>query len=182
MRCKICEKTFRTPTKAMKEYLICNNCGRDRFPTKSQVKIGSKVEIRVAQGLEKGQIREGIVERILTPGNWHYEGLMADLEEGFRGRVQKVILEYDIHENRKKESVNYARLINYETNDLEKNTKENELRKLEEKSEELRKTITQINLEINDLKINEKQINDEINLEKKQQEERKGKGFSKIFS
>jgi len=91
MRCKKCEKTFRLPTKKMIEYQICFNCGSKTFPTKSKVKIGTDVQVKIAHGRYKGQLVNGIVFKILTPGVWHYEGLMVDLKSGGRGRVKKIL-------------------------------------------------------------------------------------------
>ena len=91
MRCKICSKTFRIPPPRMRETQICSECTKFQFPTRKDVKEGSLVMIEKKRDRGTGILTKGTVEKILTPGNYHPEGLMVDLVDGVRGRVKKLL-------------------------------------------------------------------------------------------
>lgn len=90
MRCKKCAKTFRDPPHEMRETQICGECSKHNFPTRDEVKEGSSVLIEKKRDQGTGILTLGIVQDILTPGNYHPNGLMVDLENGERGRVKKI--------------------------------------------------------------------------------------------
>ena len=181
VKCKICKIEFPRPTENEKKYHMCSICGKKAHPTKTQVKIGVDVQIIHIDFQNKKNEIFGKVQQILTPGDWHYEGLMVYLDNGYQGRVKKVITNENSEEKPEINS-NYARLVHYDPEESVKNTENNELKEFEEKQEKLRKRNIQINLEINELKLKEKNIQDEINLEKNQQKKRQGKGISKLFN
>jgi len=176
VKCKICNSIFRYPTEKEVEYQTCHICAKKEHPTRTEVSIGTKVEIIHTNFQDKQENIEGLVQQIITPGDWHYEGLMVYLDNGYKGRVKKVITKEPINvEN----NVNYARLIE---NESIGNPKINEIKKLKQKQNDLSERIIQIDIEINDIKIKEEKIKKEIFHEKNLKEKREGSGISKIFS
>ncbi len=57
---------------------------------RSEIKIGARVFVVEKQNQRTGQLTEGIVARILTPGSNHPRGIKVMLEDGRVGRVQKI--------------------------------------------------------------------------------------------
>jgi uncharacterized repeat protein (TIGR03833 family) len=60
---------------------------------RSNVQIGSEVEIVQKHHQRSGELTEGIVERILTKSPNHPHGIKVLLETGEVGRVKFVLLE-----------------------------------------------------------------------------------------
>jgi uncharacterized repeat protein (TIGR03833 family) len=75
----------------MKKTQICSNCSKTNFPTRDEVNVGSSVMIEKKSDKGTGFLTKGIVSDILTPGNYHPDGLMVDLKNGERGRVKKLV-------------------------------------------------------------------------------------------
>lgn len=57
---------------------------------KDNVKLGMQVKIEAKLNLGTGKLTEGIVEEILTPGDYHRNGIFVVLESGVRGRVKEI--------------------------------------------------------------------------------------------
>ncbi len=62
---------------------------------RSNIKIGSKVQVVQKQDQRTGKLTEGIVMRILTNSQNHPRGIKVMLEGGIVGRVQSVIAEVE---------------------------------------------------------------------------------------
>ena len=58
---------------------------------RSNIKIGSQVQVVQKQDQPTGKLTEGIVMRILTNSSHHPRGIKVMLEGGIVGRVQKII-------------------------------------------------------------------------------------------
>ncbi|MCZ2722775.1 YwbE family protein [Marinomonas sp. 15G1-11] len=57
-------------------------------PTRSQIKIGAKVNIIQKQDQGSGELTQGKVERLLTKSPNHPHGIKVRLDSGEVGRVQ----------------------------------------------------------------------------------------------
>lgn len=55
---------------------------------RSDIKIGSKVQVVQKQDQRTGKLTEGVVKRILTNSANHHHGIKVMLEDGTVGRVQ----------------------------------------------------------------------------------------------
>ena len=60
------------------------------FPTRDQIKLGSKVSIELKQNQGTGELTEGIVQKILTASSKHPHGIKVELENSQVGRVKKI--------------------------------------------------------------------------------------------
>ncbi len=58
---------------------------------RSEIKIGARVQVVEKHNQRTGELTEGIVARILTPGSNHPRGIKVMLEDGRVGRVQKIV-------------------------------------------------------------------------------------------
>lgn len=58
---------------------------------RSDIKIGSLVEVVQKPHQRTGELTEGVVKRILTSSPNHHHGIKVMLEDGIVGRVKKVI-------------------------------------------------------------------------------------------
>ncbi|MEO9871017.1 YwbE family protein [Ekhidna sp.] len=58
---------------------------------RSEIKIGSEVEVVQKHHQRSGELTEGIVRKILTKSPNHPHGIKVMLEDGIVGRVKKVI-------------------------------------------------------------------------------------------
>ncbi|MGL5380214.1 YwbE family protein [Clostridium sp.] len=58
---------------------------------RSDIKIGSKVQVVQKQDQRSGKLTEGIVQRILTNSPNHHHGIKVMLESGIVGRVKEII-------------------------------------------------------------------------------------------
>ena len=58
---------------------------------RSNIKIGTKVQIVQKQDQRTGKLTEGVVMRILTNSGNHSRGIKVMLEGGIVGRVQQII-------------------------------------------------------------------------------------------
>ena len=58
---------------------------------RSNIKIGTKVQIVQKQDQRTGKITQGVVMRILTNSSNHPRGIKVMLEGGIVGRVQQII-------------------------------------------------------------------------------------------
>jgi uncharacterized repeat protein (TIGR03833 family) len=59
--------------------------------TRSNIKVGSEVEVVQKHHQRSGELTEGFVERILTKSPNHTHGIKVRLESGIVGRVKNVI-------------------------------------------------------------------------------------------
>ena len=59
--------------------------------TRSNIKIGTKVNVVQKQHQRTGELTEGIVKRILTNSANHHHGIKVMLEDGIVGRVKEII-------------------------------------------------------------------------------------------
>jgi len=91
----------------------------------------------------------------------------------------KEIISTDDHDV--KSNVNYARLIEYNPNDEIENSRNKEIQELEERQDTLREILVKLDSELNNLKISEEKIRNEIIHEENFIEKREGHGISKIF-
>jgi uncharacterized repeat protein (TIGR03833 family) len=62
---------------------------------RSNIEIGSEVEIVQKHHQRSGELTEGFVERLLTKSPNHTHGIKVRLETGEVGRVKNVIVEED---------------------------------------------------------------------------------------
>ncbi|MFC2110947.1 YwbE family protein [Bacteroidota bacterium] len=62
---------------------------------RSNIKIGSLVEVVQKQDQRTEELTEGIVKRILTKSSNHPHGIKVQLDSGEVGRVKYVILDED---------------------------------------------------------------------------------------
>jgi uncharacterized repeat protein (TIGR03833 family) len=60
---------------------------------RSNIQVGSEVEIVQKHHQRSGELTEGFVERILTKSPQHPHGLKVQLETGEVGRVKHVLIE-----------------------------------------------------------------------------------------
>ena len=60
------------------------------LPKRSQIKVGMKVFVELKQDQGTGNLTEGIVKGILTPGETHPYGIMVELDDGNRGRIKSL--------------------------------------------------------------------------------------------
>ena len=58
---------------------------------RSDIEIGSRVNIILKKDQKTGKLTEGIVEKILTSAVKHTRGIKVRLESGEVGRVQEII-------------------------------------------------------------------------------------------
>lgn len=58
---------------------------------RSNIKIGSKVEVVQKQDQRSGQLTEGVVSKLLTNSSNHPHGIKVMLESGIVGRVKNII-------------------------------------------------------------------------------------------
>ena len=58
---------------------------------RTNIKIGTKVQVVQKQDQRTGKLTEGIVQRILTNSQNHPRGIKVMLNGGIVGRVQRVI-------------------------------------------------------------------------------------------
>ena len=58
---------------------------------RSNIKIGTKVQIVQKQDQRTGKLTEGVVMKILTNSSNHPRGIKVMLEGGIVGRVQRII-------------------------------------------------------------------------------------------
>lgn len=58
---------------------------------RSNIKIGSLVNIVLKKDQRSGELTEGIVKRILTSAPKHHRGIKVMLDDGQVGRVQEII-------------------------------------------------------------------------------------------
>ncbi len=58
---------------------------------RSNIKIGSEVQVVQKHHQRSGELTEGIVKRILTKSSNHPHGIKIMLEDGIVGRVKKVL-------------------------------------------------------------------------------------------
>ena len=60
-------------------------------PTRSQITLGTEVNIVLKQDQRSGTLTNGIVERILTKSPNHPHGIKVQLEDGQVGRVKEIL-------------------------------------------------------------------------------------------
>jgi uncharacterized repeat protein (TIGR03833 family) len=60
---------------------------------RSDVKIGTKVEVVQKQDQRSGKLTEGVVQTILTKSPNHPHGIKVRLANGIVGRVKNIILD-----------------------------------------------------------------------------------------
>jgi len=60
---------------------------------RSNIQVGSEVEIVQKHHQRSGELTEGFVERILTKSPQHPHGIKVQLETGEVGRVKHVLIE-----------------------------------------------------------------------------------------
>ncbi len=60
-------------------------------PTRSEIRVGMKVQIVEKQNQRSGAMTEGVVARILTSSATHPHGIKVMLEDGRVGRVKAVV-------------------------------------------------------------------------------------------
>ncbi len=60
-------------------------------PTRSDIRVGARVQIVEKQNQRSGALTEGVVSRILTSSATHPHGIKVMLEDGRVGRVKAVI-------------------------------------------------------------------------------------------
>lgn len=58
---------------------------------RKNIKPGMRVKIVQKQHQRTGQLTEGIVKDILTPGGTHPRGIKVRLQDGLVGRVQEIM-------------------------------------------------------------------------------------------
>lgn len=58
---------------------------------RSDIRIGARVQLVEKHNQRTGELSEGIVARILTPGANHPRGIKVLLTDGRVGRVQKIL-------------------------------------------------------------------------------------------
>ncbi|MBQ4833355.1 YwbE family protein [Pseudoalteromonas sp. MMG010] len=60
-------------------------------PTRSQISIGSEVNIVLKQDQRSGTLINGIVARLLTKSPVHPHGIKVRLDDGQVGRVKEIL-------------------------------------------------------------------------------------------
>jgi uncharacterized repeat protein (TIGR03833 family) len=58
---------------------------------RSNIQVGSLVEVVQKHHQRSGELTEGVVKRILTKSPNHHHGIKVMLEDGIVGRVKKVL-------------------------------------------------------------------------------------------
>ena len=58
---------------------------------RSDIKVGTKVNVVQKQHQRTGELTQGIVKRILTNSENHHHGIKVMLEDGIVGRVKEII-------------------------------------------------------------------------------------------
>lgn len=58
---------------------------------RSNIRIGSEVEVVQKHHQKSGELTDGFVKRILTSAPKHHHGIKVMLDDGIVGRVKKVI-------------------------------------------------------------------------------------------
>lgn len=58
---------------------------------RSNISIGSEVEVVQKHHQKSGELTEGFVKRILTSAPKHHRGIKVMLDDGIVGRVKKVL-------------------------------------------------------------------------------------------
>ncbi|MCV0411384.1 YwbE family protein [Nitrosarchaeum sp.] len=86
------------------------------FPTKKQIKKGSKVAIELKKDQGTGKLFEGIVKTILTSDNFHPHGIMVELADGNIGRVKKLLSKNisEVQSSKEIRSKIYKKLKNFD--------------------------------------------------------------------
>lgn len=59
---------------------------------RSNIEVGSEVEVVQKHHQRSGELTHGFVERILTKSPKHTHGIKVELDSGIVGRVKKVIV------------------------------------------------------------------------------------------
>lgn len=59
--------------------------------TRSNIKIGSKVQVVQKQDQRSGNLTEGVVMKLLTKSPKHPHGIKVMLEDGIVGRVKEIL-------------------------------------------------------------------------------------------
>ncbi|KPH65674.1 YwbE family protein [Pseudoalteromonas porphyrae] len=60
-------------------------------PTRSQITLGSEVNIVLKEDQRSGTLTQGVVERLLTKSPNHPHGIKVRLEDGQVGRVKEIL-------------------------------------------------------------------------------------------
>lgn len=58
---------------------------------RSNIKIGSRVNVFKKEDQKSGKLTEGVVKRILTNSENHHRGIKVMLEDGVVGRVKEIL-------------------------------------------------------------------------------------------
>lgn len=58
---------------------------------RSNIEVGSEVEVVQKHHQRTGELTKGVVKRILTSSPNHHHGIKVMLEDGIVGRVKKVL-------------------------------------------------------------------------------------------
>lgn len=58
---------------------------------RSNIKIGSRVNVVKKEDQKSGKLTEGVVKRILTNSENHHRGIKVMLEDGVVGRVKEIL-------------------------------------------------------------------------------------------
>ena len=58
---------------------------------RSNIKIGSRVNVVKKEDQKSGKLTEGVVKRILTNSENHHRGIKVILEDGVVGRVKEIL-------------------------------------------------------------------------------------------
>ncbi len=60
-------------------------------PTRSEISLGTEVNIVLKQDQRSGTLTNGIVSRLLTKSPNHPHGIKVQLEDGQVGRVKEIV-------------------------------------------------------------------------------------------
>ncbi|MBH0072815.1 MULTISPECIES: YwbE family protein [Pseudoalteromonas] len=60
-------------------------------PTRSQISLGTKVNIVLKEDQRSGTLTQGVVERLLTKSPNHPHGIKVRLDDGQVGRVKEIL-------------------------------------------------------------------------------------------
>jgi uncharacterized repeat protein (TIGR03833 family) len=60
-------------------------------PTRSEISLGTEVNIVLKQDQQSGTLTNGIVSRLLTKSPNHPHGIKVQLEDGQVGRVKEIV-------------------------------------------------------------------------------------------
>ncbi|MFK7951560.1 MAG: YwbE family protein [Ekhidna sp.] len=58
---------------------------------RSDIKVGSLVEVVQKPHQRTGELTEGVVKRLLTSAPKHHRGIKVMLEDGIVGRVKRIV-------------------------------------------------------------------------------------------